>query len=259
MKKWEIALQKFLKKWENKKEVIGAIVCGSYITGNPSKHSDIDIHILLDSKSSWRERGNEVIDGVLIEYFANPIKKYYEYLEEDYKQRRRINAHMFCTGKVLFDKTGELKRLIKDSKKYLVKKYPKQNKIQTELAKYHIWDVLDNLEEVFESNTAEFFFVFYNCLNELFETYAKFLQYDSIPVHKLRRFLVDEKDKKKYHVSNFPDGEFVKMFVKAMNLKDKSRMMKEYKRLSKHVLDKMGGFNINGWKIKSPAKYVGVT
>lgn len=254
MEKWEIALQKFLKKWENKKEVTGAIVCGSYITGNPSKHSDIDIHILLDSKTSWRERGNEIIDGILIEYFANPVKKHYEYAEEDYKQRRRINAHMFCTGKVLFDKTGELKQLIKDSRKYLVKKYPKQNKIQIELAKYHIWDMLDNLEEVFESDSEEFFFVFYNDLNDLFETYAKFLQFDSMPVHKLRRFLVNEKDKKKYHVSNFPDDGFVKMYVSAINIKDKSKMIKEYQKLTNHVLDKMGGFNIDGWKIKSPAQ-----
>jgi len=240
MEKWEIALQNFLKKWK-RKEVIGAIVCGSYITGNPSKHSDIDIHILLDSKTSWRERGSEIINGILIEYFANPVKKHYEYAEEDYKQRRRTNAHMFCTGKVLFDNTGELKQLIKDSRKYLVKKYPKQNKILVELAKHHIWDMLDNLEEVFEADGKDFFFVFYNDLNDLFETYAKFLQFDSISVHKLRRFLVDEKDKKKYHISNFPDEEFVKMYVNTINLKDKSKMLKEYQKLTNHILDKMGG------------------
>ena len=71
MEKWELALKKFLKNWENKKEVVGAIVCGSYITGNPSNHSDIDIHLLLSSKTKWRERGNVIIDGILIEYFAN--------------------------------------------------------------------------------------------------------------------------------------------------------------------------------------------
>ncbi len=254
MEKWEIVLKKFLKKWENKKEVIGAIVCGSYITGNPSKHSDIDIHIILDSKTSWRERGNEIIDGILVEYFANPIKKYYEYNEEDYIQRKRNNAHMFSTGKLLFDKTGELKQLIKDSKKYLIKKYPKQNKIQIELAKYSIWDMLDNLEEIFEADAKEFLFVFYNDLKCLFEIYAKFLQYDFMPNHKLIRFLINEKDKKKYNVSNFPDEEFVKIYVNVTNIKDKLKIMKEYKKLTDHVLNKMGGFNINGWKIKSPAK-----
>ncbi len=96
---------------------------------------------------------------------------------------------MLCTGKVLFDKTGELKKLIQDAREYLVKKYPEQNKIQIELAKYGIWDLCDNLEEVFEANGEEFFFVFYVHLKELFEIYANFLQFDSIPVHKIKRFL----------------------------------------------------------------------
>lgn len=250
---WEIALQKFLNKWKNKKEVIGAIVCGSFITGNPSKHSDIDIHIILDSKTLWRERGNEIIDWILIEYFANTIKRHYNYLEEDYKTRRKINAHMFCTGKVLFDKTGDLKKLIQYSKKYLTKKNIKPNKIQIELSKYHIWDMLDNLEEIFEANTEEFFFVFYNDLNELFETYAKFLQFDAFPIHKLRRFLVNEIDKKKYIVDNFPDEKFVELLISAINIKDRKDIMKEYQNITYYVLSKMWWFNIDWWKIKSPA------
>ena len=56
--KWKVALEKFLKKWENKKEVIWILVCGSYVTGNPSKHSDIDIHILLDSKLLGKGKWN---------------------------------------------------------------------------------------------------------------------------------------------------------------------------------------------------------
>ncbi|MDC7220503.1 MAG: nucleotidyltransferase domain-containing protein [Spirochaetales bacterium] len=253
MEKWELALQVFLKKWENNKEVIGALVCGSYITGNPSQHSDIDIHILLDSKTTWRERGNEIIDGILIEYFANPVRSHYEYMENDYKERMKSNAHMFCTGKILFDKTGELDALIKDSREYLVKEFPEQSKIGIEIAKYQLWDRLDNLEEVFDAEGDEFFFVFYNDLNALFETYGKFLQFDSIPVHKLKRLLVNEEDKTKYHVSDFPDEVFLRMFVNALFHKDKLTMMKEYQELTNHVLEKMGGFNIDGWKIRSSA------
>lgn len=254
MEKWEIALQKFIKKWENKKEVIGALVCGSYITGNPGKHSDIDVQIILDSNVSWRERGNEIIDGILIEYFVNPLPKCYKYFEQDYSQRRRITSHMFCTGKVLFDKTGELKKLIKDSRKYLVKEYPPQNKIQIEIAKYHLWDMVDNLEEVFEAGFEDFFFVFYTDLNKLFETYAQFLRFDSLPNDKLRRFLLNERDKKKYKIKDFPDKNFVRMYVRAFNLKEKSKMMREYALLTNYVLNKMGGFKVNGWKIRSPAK-----
>lgn len=47
MQNWETALKKFLKSWKNKKEVVGALVCGSFVVGNPTKHSDIDLHIVL--------------------------------------------------------------------------------------------------------------------------------------------------------------------------------------------------------------------
>lgn len=34
-------------------------------------------------------------------------------------------------------------------------------------------------------------------------------------------------------------------------MKSKSRMMKEYQKLTKHVFDKMGGFDVDGWKVRS--------
>lgn len=54
MKNWERALSKFLIEWEKKKEVIGVMICGSFVTGNPSQHSDIDVHILLSDNVNWR-------------------------------------------------------------------------------------------------------------------------------------------------------------------------------------------------------------
>jgi predicted nucleotidyltransferase len=147
----EIALEKFLQKWENKKGVIGAIVCGSYITGNPSKHSDIDIHIIMDEKATRREKGNEIIDGILIEYFINPISKLHKYIEEDFKKGSRLTAHMLATGKILFDSTGKIQKLKQEGEKCLTKKYTKLSTMQIELLKYHLWDSLDNLEEIYEA------------------------------------------------------------------------------------------------------------
>jgi len=254
MEKREIVLKKFIEKWETKQEVVGAIVCGSYITGNPSKHSDIDVHIILDSKTSWRERGNEIIDGILIEYFANPARMHQRYAKEDYQQRQKINAHMFSTGKVLFDRTGELAQIIQDSKKQLVREFSKPSNIENELSKYFIWDMCDNLEEVFESDGDDFIFVFHNELKRLFDSYSKYLQFDNIPPNKLIRFLRNEKDKKKYHIKDYPDINFVDFFIKTINLKQKPKMMEEYKKLTNYVLEKMGGFTIDGWKLRTPAE-----
>ena len=44
---WEEKLSKFLDDFAYKDDVVGVLVCGSYITGNPSNHSDLDVHIIL--------------------------------------------------------------------------------------------------------------------------------------------------------------------------------------------------------------------
>lgn len=62
MQDWEKALHKFLVPWRKRKDALGCLVCGSFVTGNPSKHSDIDVHIVLSDSVTWRERGNKLID-----------------------------------------------------------------------------------------------------------------------------------------------------------------------------------------------------
>ncbi len=252
--RWEIALEKFISKWRTKKEVVGAVACGSYITGNPSRHSDIDVHILLNKKIKWRERGNKIVDGTLIEYFANPMPQNFKYYQDDFKSRRKINIHMFTTGRILFDKDGDVKKIIEKAKEWDKKKFDKSKRIPIELSKYSLWDMNDNLEEVYESNAEDFYFVYYNYLNDLFDSYSKFLGYNGVSPNKLRRFLTDNKDKAKYKMPDFPDSVFVPIFVEAITLKDKKEMMALYTKLTNYVLTKMKGFNIDGWKIRSPVE-----
>ena len=248
---YEIAVEKFIENWEHKKDVVGAVICGSYVTGNPSKHSDIDVQIILNEKVKWRERGNKIVDGFLIEYFANPGGQNLKYFEKDFKRNRKIQIHMLTTGKVILDKNGDVKKLIKEAEKWDKKKFTKSNKFEIEINKYHIWDMLDNLEEVYEEKEKDFYYVYYNFLSTLLDSYSRFIGFNSINANKVRRFLSDKKDQKKYKMKNFPDKTFVKMYLKAMELSDKSNMISNFKQISEYVMKKMGGFNIDGWKIKS--------
>lgn len=253
MKKWEIAVEKFLSKWKEKKEVVGAVICGSYITGSPSKHSDLDIQILLDKNVIYRERGNEYVDGFLIEYFANPLPQNEDYYRTDYEDRRNIHIHMFLTGKILFDKNGDVKKMIQIAKKWEKKKYRKPSKLIIELNKYFLWDNLDNLQEKYESNEEDFYFVYYNFLNSLFEKYSLYIRYNKVSEHRIMKALTDYNYKKKYWFKDFPDKEFVNLYVKALKLNDRKIMLNNYIKLTKYVHVQMGGFNIDGWKIRSPA------
>jgi hypothetical protein len=111
LKEWEAAITEFLKDWRNNNDVTGAMICGSYITGNPSKRSDIDIHIILSDDVFWRERGNKITNGFLVEYFANPPKQIRGYFREDFHDHSTMSMVQFITGKILFDNTGVINEL----------------------------------------------------------------------------------------------------------------------------------------------------
>lgn len=250
--KWEIALNKFLEEWKTNPEVSGIIVCGSYITGNPTKNSDIDLHIVLKNGCKWRERGNKIVNGILIEYFANPPEQIKKYLESDRNKRRKIDAHIFTTGKIILDKEGEVKKLKELAKEYLKRSFEEAPSFKIEFGKYHIWDMMDNLEEVYNRKTPDFNFVYHSFLNVIFETYAEFKKYPKTVENKIYRFLTDKKDQKKYLIHPFQDKKFVAIFTKAIQEKNKDKMLEIFNKLAIHVQNKMGGFNIDGWKMRSP-------
>jgi predicted nucleotidyltransferase len=257
MKDWEKATKNFLKKWRNKKEVVGALVCGSYVTGRPTENSDIDIHIILDDSCTWRQKGNEIVDGFLIEYFVNPPHQIKKYFESDYQNNKIIDAHMFVTGKILFDRTGDVKKLAEEAKRYMKKPFKKPNKSMNEINKYGLWDLQDNLEEVYKRGKNDFSYVYFNVLHETFQYYSKYLGYHSVSINRVRRFLTEKKDQEKYMIPEFPDKKFVTLFIKAMEETDREKMFEYSKKISKHVLNGMGGLEVDGWSIKTPTESSG--
>ncbi|MSR86049.1 nucleotidyltransferase domain-containing protein [Candidatus Woesearchaeota archaeon] len=244
----------FLESWKTKKKVIGALVCGSYVTGKPSEHSDIDLHIILSHKTSWRERGNVYVNGYLIEYFANPPKQILNYFKDDFESGNYHSPNMFITGKILFDKKGELKKLQELALKFKKKSFPSVGKVSLELQKYSLWDKEDNLRDLYSKNTPDFYYVYYNSLREIFETYAKFLRFPLSSTDKTYSVLTDSFTLKKYLLSPFPDTEFVSIFKECLSLRSPFEMLKHYEKLTFYVHSNMGGFSLDGWKIRSPVE-----
>ncbi|MEQ2527859.1 nucleotidyltransferase domain-containing protein [Bacillaceae bacterium CLA-AA-H227] len=251
MVEWQIALEDFIKEWKDRNDVVGALVCGSYITGNPSKRSDIDVHIVLSDEVEWRERGNRAIHGFLIEYFANPQRQIRLYFQEDFNSRRTMSMVQFMTGRILFDKTGVMSELKAEAKQWLKREYSGLNSTMIEMKKYAIWDAMDNLKDCFEQEKEDFHFVYYNLLAKLFWEYGQFLNIETIPHYQIISYLTDPAYLKKYLKTAFPDTEFKVAFVKAMQLTNRQKMIVAYEELSTHVLTNMGGFQIDGWKLKS--------
>ncbi len=86
-------LNKFLENWKRKTYVEGAFLTGSAVTSYFSKYSDLDVYIVLSPRVRWRERGDVVIDGALIEYFANPVEQISRKMDDKEIQK---NGQIFC-------------------------------------------------------------------------------------------------------------------------------------------------------------------
>ncbi len=72
--KWRLVLKKFLDRYINEDWFEGAVLCGSYSSGNQDEFSDIDVTIVARNDIGWREKSNCYVDGFLMEYTINPIK-----------------------------------------------------------------------------------------------------------------------------------------------------------------------------------------
>ncbi len=247
----KIALD-FVEDFKANHNVVGALVCGSFVTGNPSERSDIDLHIILTDEAAYRERGNVIREGTLLEYFANPPKQLRKYFADDYKSGKPMSLVQFSTGEVLFDNSGVLTELKQEAQELLKRKRPTPPGFKIELWKYTIWDLNDNLQDAFESNAEDFSFVYHISLSNLFTIYCDFVGYPNHAFRNILSILRDENKRRKYLLADFPDQGFSSMFVQAITEQPASAQAQIFSKISKYVLNKMGGFEIDGWYLKSP-------
>ena len=81
--------------------VLGIIVAGTIIRGNPDPSSDLDICVL--NAQPFRQRLQKLFGGVPAEIFVNPPTWVERYFEEEQAARRPLTAHMLATGFVVLD------------------------------------------------------------------------------------------------------------------------------------------------------------
>jgi hypothetical protein len=86
-----------------------------------------------------------------------------------------------------------------------------------------------------------------------YDTYARFLRQPVMQVDRILRAYGPRSRPEKYLLAEFPDRAFIPMLVRAIREDDPQKMARRLERLSKHVLDAMGGFEIDGWRFRSPA------
>lgn len=238
-------IEKFLKTWKQQPGYVGALLAGSHAVGTADEFSDVDIHIVFSDEIDWRERGNLIVNGTLFEYFANPIKQYRSYMRQEFALNKNHTARMFTTGKLLEDLSGEVARLKMEGTEYLAKNIQGPDSTKIELLKYEIWETLDGLKSV--ETTPSFSYLYALTLKGIVDAYFDFLEVEKISSSKFYRYLTDERFAEKYKIKKFPDTEFKKIFIEALTQPSITAIEK----VASYVQLKMGGFDIDGWKLRT--------
>lgn len=249
---WENSLSKFLKDWKYQEITVGVLVCGSFITGNPTKQSDVDVHIILSSDTSFRERGNKIIDGVLIEYFANPPSQIERYFQDDYEDYSRMSMVQFLTGRIISDPLGVIQQLKDQAQKWFIRPFPKLDENKISLMKYSLWDMRDNLIALNSVQSPSFLHAYHQYLHNVIDNYRKYLGYDVIKPDKTFEIFSSEDVRRKYIMPPFPDLEFTQLIIQTFKEASNTERLYTFSLIIDHIFDQWKSYTIDGWEFQSP-------
>lgn len=251
VEKWKIALKEFLKEYEDNDDVIGAILCGSYATGNQNEYSDIDVQLVLKDTCDYSIHGVTESNSYLIEYFINPVYKIKEYMELNYKKNKQMTQNMFAYGKIIYDLDGSVKELQDLALEYIDRPFKNISSSKLDINNYHVWDLLNELKVSLKEERLDFNKIYYMLLNDIYDIYAEYLGVQKLPKTKIYKILTDEDYRKKYHVFKLPEDEFINLYLKCYNLDKPDRMYKNIEKLINYYYKKQGGFNIRTFELKT--------
>lgn len=247
LQKWEIALNKFLERYIHEPWFEGALLCGSYTTGNQTKFSDIDVAIVGKNNMGWQEKSNCYVDGFLMEYTINPVYKYQEYMDMQMAGRSFITQNMFVYGVVLYDKNGAVKKLRQRAVHDIKKKLKSFSKYALDFKKYHLWDKYDELLSL-DARGYHIDMQYWAVVDALISAYYDFKNMPHPPRSKIEPILTDPEFAKRYHIHAMPPKTFTDKLLACMNAKSKTAKMDAVKAFYNYVMRVGGGFDIGKFR-----------
>ena len=247
-KPWERALDKFMKRYINEPWFEGAVLCGSYASGNQNKFSDIDVTIIGSNDMGWQEKSNCYVDGFLMEYTINPIWKNQEYMQSGLDNHSFINQKMFAYGKILYDKHGVMKRLQQQSIRELKRKIKPFSKYSNEFKKYGLWCRYDDMLSL-KQDGYPLDLLYWTLIDKLIDAYYDFNCLPHVSHAKIQKILTNKEFATRYHADKLPPKKFTELLMDCFNAKQKDKMT-ALDKLYKYVMKSGGGFDIGQFRGK---------
>jgi predicted nucleotidyltransferase len=238
---WKLALEEFIKGYKDNPEVEAILLVGSYAVGNQNDKSDIDVYVILNDEAMWRERGNKLVKGYLIEYFINPVRLVREYILEDKRGHGGAMANMLMNGQVLLDRHG----IVDELKKEAIAAIQVQEYERNPMRYYACWCAFDEYEAAEYHNEMQY----YICLKYLVEAYLANNGYCVLPDQKIEKFFKNDEYRMRYNIGRFPNNEFNELVIKCFDEPNHDNL----KALYDYVIND-GCFDINNFVYRNELK-----
>jgi len=252
MKKWEQAGRNFISSCSFKDDIEAVFLTGSHVFGNADEFSDIDLYIILNDNANWRERGNNRIDGFLIEYFANPMRQVKKYIDDSYSSVKVIEINMILGGIVIFNKNSAAEKMMDYCKQKSMSELPTMNEFNIKMGLYTLWDNLDELHRAYSRIRPDFAMQFFRFIQSAFELYSRYICSPIPSYHKMYRWLIDCGYSVRYGLQAYNDPAFLEIIRLAFECKDDKAMFDLSKDIYTYVNDRMGGIDIDHFVLRGP-------
>lgn len=262
MKNFEQIINEFIEQMQYKQNehFLGVYFYGSCLSGFNNDNSDIDLHIVFDNTDKYHIfRGIHYLNGNKIEYFEKTINDLYLSIDNDISDRNIAWKNMVAESQIIYDKTGELKKL---------QEYAKQ-KYSNGLPKLDMQDILEQiaiinnrmekLKILKQENNESFYHLYHITIEKIRRLHHSINGYPKINTTKIYKVYKNDDYRKSYYKGEFVGQEFKNMYyelITDMSFDNKKLLQKleEFYDYVKNGIDlPKGNYRI---KIKSRNKRV---
>jgi len=252
MKKWEKVAIDFINSCGFKDDIKAVFLTGSHVFGNADEFSDIDLYIILSDDVKWRERGNKQIDGMQVEYFANPMRQVKKYIDDSYPSIRLIEINMILGGAIIYNKNSTAERMMDYCRQKAMSQFPIMSEFNVKTGLYNLWHNHDELHRAYAKQTPDFAMQFYIFVQNAFELYSRYICSPVPGYHKLHRWVTDDSYYKRYGLAVYNDPAFLEVIRAAFECSGNDAMFELSKDMYAYVAGKMGGVDIGNFVLHGP-------
>lgn len=234
MKELELLIKDYIEKMKKDYNVIGAMLVGSYVTGNMRPNSDIDMFFIWNRENESM-RGREFYKNIEFEYFISPEWKYYDRLKADLTSQQ-----IYATGQVVFDSNDIFKNIQQKSINILQNYNPELSiSDKTDYSFYVETIMKDGIDMLGDGQLESFYFLsgmhipkFCNIIAKIKKKYPV---YEKYAMEQLK--LLDEK-----------------LFLEIMDfykVKEKDDIYNKWVNLCKYILSELGDIDLKSYQVVS--------